>query len=67
MDIGLSIFATDYAIRIDELAREAGGARFRVSLGPRAHSHSHQPHHAFPQAEETYPSSTGTATIPSFR
>ena len=38
MDIGLSIFATDYAIRIDELAREAEARGFE-SLWVPEHTH----------------------------
>lgn len=38
MDIGISIFATDYAIRIDELAREAEARGFE-SLWVPEHTH----------------------------
>ena len=40
MDIGLCIFATDYAIRIDELAREAEARGFESLFVP---EHTHIP------------------------
>ena len=47
MHIGVAMFATDYAIPIDELARETEARGFE-SLCSRAYTYSHQP--AFPWA-----------------
>ena len=62
MHIGLSIFNTDTAIRIEELAREAEDRGFE-SLGSRAHPYSGQPPHARILAEVRFRTSICARSI----
>jgi len=62
MLFGITMFATDYAIRPDDLLREAE-AGLRIALAARAYSHPGKSAQPLARAAAISPKSTGTVTI----